>query len=604
MSKIIPEYINKSSWRSSANANWNYSFSGLQSHIAGTALAKDAIESYGTIGRRHIDGSYHLHNMEAGKYGRYCNGNDTLGLLQKGLYNPSGVSSKPAKHFSTALDHIVNMTYIMTGEFAGAQAWRDIDILLAPFVWNDQLSFDEVKQELQEMIWSFSFPMRPNFQTPFINLTFGLKPSKYYKEMTPILGGEPFPSGSMSKGNNTYDDYQDEIDMINEAFLDIMIAGPGDGKPFTFPLPTYNITKTFDWDSVISDKIFELASEWGTPYFANYINSTISEEDALSMCCRLRLNLKEVQRVSGGIWNFGANTGSLAVFTVNIPRIGYLSNGNETKFYKILDAILEDGKNYLIQKKKNVVEGSKLGLFPMTNVYVGAKLHKTYFLTIGINGLNECSMNFCNENIIENASWCESVLKHISAKVLSFQQQTGELFNFEATPGEGCSYSLARLDVEKFPDIFTQGKGDEIYYTGSSLIPANIELNIDSALAHQEKLQQHYTGGTVFHIDEGISNYPAKAIKNYIRRTCTKYTLPYVTWSPSYSVCPVHGKGDGKGCCDKAEVYTRVVGYYRPINRLNIGKKIEFREKKFFLKSEDIKELPYHFDVEGNVVMG
>lgn len=601
MGEIIPEYINRSSWRSNANANWNYSFSGLQSHIAGSALAKDAIESYGKIGRRHLDGAYHLHNMEAGRYGRYCNGNDTLGLLMKGLYNPSGVSSKPAKHFSTALDHIVNMTYIMTGEFAGAQAWRDIDILLAPFVWEDQLQYDEIKQELQEMIWSFSFPMRPNFQTPFINLTFGLKPSKYYSELSPVIGGE-IQTGS------TYSDYQNEINMINEAFLDIMIEGPGDGKPFTFPLPTYNITKTFDWNSLVSDKIFELASKWGTPYFANYINSTMNEEDALSMCCRLRLNLREVQRVSGGIWNFGANTGSLAVFTVNMPRLGYLSNGNETKFYKALDAVLLDGKNYLIQKKKNIIEGTKLGLFPMTNSYVGNKLHKTYFLTIGLNGLNECSVNFCGQNIIENASWCEKVLKYMSAKVLSFQIETGELFNFEATPGEGCSYSLAKLDAEKFPDIFTQGKGDEIYYTGSSLIPTNIEFNIDSALAHQEKLQQHYTGGTVFHIDEGISDYPAKAIKNYIKRTCTKYSLPYVTWSPSYSICPIHGKGGGKGCCDKAEVYTRVVGYYRPVNKLNIGKKIEFREKKFLNNPNnaptwDLND-PKQFNEKGEYVGG
>jgi ribonucleoside-triphosphate reductase len=598
--KLIEEYVGKSSWRSNANANWNYSFSGLQSHIAGTILAKDAINKYGKYGKRHSDGSYHIHNLEAGVYGRYCNGNDLLGLLQKGLYNPSGVSAKPAKHFSTALDHVVNMTYILTGEFAGAQAWRDLDILLAPFVDEDDLDYNEVKQELQEMIWSFSFPMRPSFQTPFINLTFGLKPSKYYKELSPVIGGQ-------YKKDATYSDYQDEIDMINEAFLDIMIEGPGDGKPFTFPLPTYNINKTFDWDNDISDSIFELASKWGTPYFANYVNSTMSEEDALSMCCRLRLNLKEVQRVSGGIWNFGSNTGSLAVFTVNLPRIGYMANGNEEKFFNILDTVLRDGKEYLLMKKDYIKKSIKLGLFPMTNSYVGDKLNKTYFLTIGINGLNECSVNFCNEDILTNNVWCENVLKHIAAKVLEFQVETGHLFNFEATPGEGCSYSLARIDTEKFPGIFTQGSENSSYYTGSSLIPSNIEIGIIDALKHQEQLQKHYTGGTVFHIDLGDdSGCGISGIKSMIRATCTHNTLPYITWSPSYSICPVHGKNLGKGnCCEKSEVYSRVVGYYRPVDRWNIGKKEEFKTKQFFkqMKPTDIKQIPYTINENGEVVV-
>ncbi len=599
--ELVKEYVEEKTWRIKGNANHNRSFSGLQSHIAGTILAKDALAKYGRIGKKHIDGSYHIHNLEAGTYGRYCNGNDTLGLLQKGLYNPSGVSSKPARHFSTALDHIVNMTYILTGEFAGAQAWRDIDILLAPLVAADNLTYDEVKQEVQEMIWSFSFPMRPSFQTPFINLTFGLKPSKYYAELTPIVGGVSTTTG------DTFADFQDEIDMINHAFLDIMTEGPGDGKPFTFPLPTYNITKSFDWDSEITNKIFSLAGKWGTPYFANYINSTISEEDALSMCCRLRLNLKEVQRVSGGIWNFGANTGSLAVFTVNMPRIGYLSNGDEKKFYTILDRMLDDGKEYLLMKKECINKGTKLGLFPMTNAYVGTKLIKTYFLTIGINGLNECSVNFCKEDILTNVDWCEKVLKHIAQRVLEFQQESGQLFNFEATPGEGCSHSLARLDAEKLPGIFTQGTDKAPYYTGSSLIPTNIEIGILDALQHQEQLQRHYTGGTVFHIDMGDdSAVGVKGLKGMVRGICTHQTLPYITWSPSYGACPIHGKHYGKKpCCEKAEIYSRVVGYYRSVDRWNVGKREEFNQKKFFkqMKSGDIKYISHHLDKEGHVVV-
>lgn len=594
--ELIKEYVNRTTWRNSSNANWNYSFSGLQSHIAGTIMAKDAIKQYGKIGKKHIDGSFHLHNLDAGIYGRYCNGNDLLGLLQKGLYNPSGVSSKPAKHFSTALDHIVNMSYILTGEFAGAQAWRDMDILLAPFVSKDNLTYDDVKQEMQEMIWSFSFPMRPNFQTPFLNLTFGLRPSKYYKEMPAIIGGE------IQKDN--YSDFQDEIDIFNNAFLDIMIEGPGDGKPFTFPLPTYNITKDFDWDSPVNHKIFELAAKWGTPYFANYVNSIMNEEDALSMCCRLQIRTKDIQKVTGGIWNIGSNTGSLAVFTINMSRIGYLSNGNDEKFFKILDSLLKDGRDYLLMKKNCIAKGEKLGLFPMTNAYIGKKLLKTYFLTIGINGLNECSVNFCGKNIIENSDWCEKVLMYISKRVLEFQQETEQLFNFEATPGEGCSYTLAKIDTEKFPGIFTQGTEAVPFYTGSSLIPSNIEMCSETAMKHQEKLQRHYTGGTVFHIDEGFFLSP-EAVKNYIRRTCADYTLPYITWSPTYTVCPDHGKVGGKyACCDKAEIYSRVVGYYRSVEKWNAGKKEEFSNKKFLTHQEWDLDDPKQFDRNGHYIGG
>ncbi len=578
MEKLIEEYVDESTWRTKANANHNKSFSGLQSHIAGTVLARDAIAKLGRIGKRHLDGTYHLHNLEGGVYSKYCNGNDLLTLLQRGLINVGSVSAKPAKHFNTALDQIVNYTYLMTGEFMGAQAWRDLDILLAPFVYHDQLRYEQVKQEIQQLIWNLSFNLRPGYQSPFTNITFGLRPSKYYKELVPIPDFRRHSS-------NTYADFQDEIDLINHAFLDVMIEGPGDGKPFTFPMPTYNITKDFKWDSEIADKIFQLASTWGTPYFANYINTNLSEEDSLSMCCRLKLNLKEVQKVSGGIWNFGANTGSLAVFTVNMSRIGYLSNGKEEKFFKILDNILEDGKEYLIQKKKYIEQGMKVGLFPMTSEYIGDKLYKTYFLTIGINGLNECSINFCEQDILQNIDWCDKVLKHIAEKILSFQQETGQLFNFEATPAEGCSYSLARLDQEKFPDIFTQGDNKAPYYTGSSLIPANYDISFPDAIRHQEKLQQNYTGGTVFHIDLG-EMAGANAIKDMIRGVCTNTKLPYVTWSPSYSICPIHGKQGGKGnCCEKSETYSRVVGYYRPTNRFNRGKFQEFKEKKFYGKS-------------------
>jgi len=574
MTNIIDEYVDESTWRIKSNANTGKSLSGLQSHISGTIMAKDALKRLGVIGKKHIDGNYYLHDLSGGIYSPYCSGNDLLNLLQKGLINVGSVAAKPPKHFTTALDQMTNFTFLMTGEFQGAQAWVNPDILLAPYIHKDKLTYNEVKQELQQFIWNLSFSLRPGFQSVFSNLTFGLRPSKYYENLPVNIGGELL-------GNTTYSDYQDEIDIFNKAFIDIMIEGPGEGKMFTFPLPTYNITKDFNWNGEIENKIFDLAAKWGSPYFSNYIGTDGNEDDNLSMCCRLRLDTKEIQKVSGGIWNLGSNTGSLAVFTINLPRIGYISNGNEKKFYKILDQVLNDGKKYLLMKKEFIRKGVNYGLFPMISEYIGKKLFKTYFLTIGINGLNECSMNFCEQDIIENLKWCDEVSKYIRNRVHQFQVESGQLFNYEATPAEGASYSLAKTDVEKYPDIFTQGERDEVYYTGSSLIPSNYDVLLPDALDHQNVLQQNYTGGTVFHIDIGEMG-SSNGIKDLIKAVCTRTQLPYVTWSPSYSICPIHGKTGGKGCCDQAEVYSRVVGYIRPTSKWNKGKKREFDDKKFF----------------------
>ena len=542
-------------------------------------ISKTLIKAKYTKGRQY---KHTVYNFECYPHENYlanslivhnCSGNDLLGLLQKGLINVGNVAAKPPKHFSTAIDQMTNFTFLMTGEFQGAQAWINPDILLAPYIHKDKLTYDDVKQELQQFIWNLSFSLRPGFQSVFSNLTFGLRPSKYYENLPVNIGGELL-------GNTTYSDYQDEIDLFNQAFIDTMIEGPGEGKMFTFPLPTYNITKDFDWNSEISNSIFELAAKWGSPYFSNYLGTDLSEDDNLSMCCRLRLNMKEVQKVSGGIWNIGSNTGSLAVFTINLPRIGYISNGNEKKFYRILDQMLNHGKKYLLKKKEFIREGVNKGLFPMISEYIGNKLFKTYFLTIGINGMNECSMNFCEQDIIENVKWCNEVSKYIKNKVYQFQVESGHLFNYEATPGEGASYSLAKTDVEKYPDIFTQGSRDSVYYTGSTLIPMNYDIDLVKALDHQNLLQSNYTGGTVFHVDIGeLGN--RDSIKEIVKKTCENTQLPYITWSPSYSICPDHGRTAGKGCCDKSETYTRVVGYLRPVQKFNKGKKLEFDEKIF-----------------------
>ncbi len=574
MEKIIDEYIKKSTWRINSNSNTNFSFSGLQSHIAGTALSKYSLDKLGKIGKRHLNGDYYLHDLSSSVFGPYCCGHDLLNLLQKGLINVGGVTAKPPHHLSTAMNQMTNFTFLMTGEFAGANAFSYPDVLLAPFIRKDNLNYDEVKQGIQEMIWNFSFNLRPGFQSVFVNLTMGLRPPKFYKDMPPIIGGELMK-------DYTYSDFQPEIDLFNNALLDIMIEGPGHNQPFSFPLLTYNITKDFNWDSKISDKIFEYASKWGGPYFSNYISTDLSEDDALSLCCRLKINLKEVQQFSGGTWSMGNNTGSLAVWTCNMPRLGYLANGNEKKFYRLLDSLLDDGKNYLLQKKEWIKKGMDYGLFPMTSTYIGDKLFKNYFLTFGINGLNECSMNFCEKNIVENAEWCENVLRHISEKVLGYQAETKQLINLEEVPGESCSYSLAKSDRERFSDIFTQGTEEAPYYTSASQIPYNVEMNLIDALKHQERFKKHYTGGSVFHIDSGEYASP-ESVKQLIKKICYNTTIPYFDWNPSYVVCDEHGKTFGKElCCKKGQIINRVVGYMRPVNKFNVGKKQEYKEKKF-----------------------
>ncbi len=407
----------------------------------------------------------------------------------------------------------------------------------------------------------------------FLNFSLGLRPSKYY-DNKPVI----HPKAEEGK---TYNDFQIQTDMFNKALLEIMIEGSG-GLPFTFPLLTYKITKDFKWDSEISNLIFQYASKWGGPYFSNYLNTDFDENDALSMCCRLKLDVKEIQKVSGGLWSFGNNTGSIAVATINMAQLGYITKGNEDAFYLRLDNLLDEAKQYLILKKSYVLKGIDLGLYPMIKNYIGKKMASTYFLTIGINGLNECSMNFCGENIINNAKWCEEVLKHIKTKTLQFQQETGQLFNFEAVPAEGAGPSLAKIDSKNYPDMFIQGNDSSVYYTGSSFIPHNIKLSLSEAILHQEKLQRHYTGGTVFHIDSGECNASPESVKKIIKSVCEKTELPYITWSPTFCTCPIHGNTNGKiVCCENGEVISRIVGFYRPISRWQKGKKSEFDTKEF-----------------------
>ena len=574
--KEVREYIEKSTWRINENANTNYSLSGLKSYLANTFLARDCIANMPQSARQyHQNGAIHAHDLDSG-FGPYCLGADLLKLLQNGIKTP-GVTTHPAKHLDVFLDHIVNLTYMYTKEWNGAIAWRDLDVLAAPFIRNDHLDYDDVVQNIQRLVFNLSFPLRSADQNPFSNLTLALQPPSYYENMNVIIGGK--------LRQDTYSDYQDEIDLFNIAFCDVMLKGDAEGKPHTFPLPTYNITKDFDWNSEVADKIFELTAKWGTPYFASYIGqSNFSVEDSISMCCRLRLNTDEIQRVSGGTWNYGSNTGSIAVATINLAQIGFLAKTSE-QFFDRLNLILESSKKYLLWRKNRAIWCFENGLMPVSRQYIRSL--DTFFLTIGIIGLNEASLNLFGSDIVENAEWCEYVVKYVREKTFEMQKETGHLFNFEATPAEGASYRLARIDRSRFGDyIITQGTPESPYYTNSSMIPANHELNHDiiSVIRHQEKMQRHYTGGTIFHIFTGDEPADSGAIRELIHRVCEKTVLPYVSYTPIFAICPEHGQQYGSSstcqtCGKECDVYSRVVGYYRPVRKWNDGKKQEFNDR-------------------------
>lgn len=570
--KEIEEYINQVTWRIQENANTNFSLSGLKSYLASTFLARDAIGHMPrAAGQYHINGAIHVHDLDGGQFSPYCLGADLLKVLQIGIKTP-GAISKPAKHFDVLVDHLVNMTYMYTQEWNGAIAWRDFDILAAPFVAYDNLSYDQVKQNMQRLIFNLSYPLRAAYQNPFTNITFALKPPSYYKNMNVIVGGKV--------QDEKYSYFQDEINMINLAFCDIMIEGDELGRPHTFPLPTYNITEDFDWDSNVADKIFEMTAKYGLPYFSNYLgNETYKVSDSVSMCCRLRLNTKEINKVTGGIWNYGSNTGSLAITTINLSQIGHLSK-DDNQFYQRLDRILEACKEYLLWKKERIKWGFEHGLMPVSYEYIHTL--DTFFLTIGIIAMNEACINLHQKNIVEDEIFAEQVTKYISDKTFQFQRETGHLFNFEATPGEGASYRLAKIDRKRFPDIFTQGTNETPYYTGSNMIPANHPFQLDF-IDHQQKMQKYFTGGSILHMYFG-EPATAGAVKNIIKGMCTSTILPYISYSPIYSICSKHGihyKMDGicPTCGEQGEVYSRVVGYYRPVSKWNVGKQQEFRDR-------------------------
>ncbi|MBR3913140.1 MAG: ribonucleoside triphosphate reductase [Alphaproteobacteria bacterium] len=546
----INEYLDRSDWRVNANANQGYSLGGLILNVSGKVVANYWLNHVYTpeIGEAHRNGDYHIHDLDM--LSGYCAGWSLRVLLTEGFNGvPNKVESKPPRHLVSAFSQMINFLGTLQNEWAGAQAFSSADTYLAPFIRIEKLTYEEVKQEMQSFIFNLNVPSRWGTQTPFTNLTFDWTCPEDLKDRHPIIGGE--------EQDFTYGELQTEMDMINRAFLEVMGEGDAKGRPFTFPIPTYNITNEFPWDSPNTEYLFEMTAKYGLPYFSNYLNSDMKPSDVRSMCCRLRLDLTELKKRGGGLFGSAEQTGSIGVVTINCARLGYLYKGNKKELYKRLDELLELAKTSLEIKRKTISMHMDRGLYPYTRRYLGT--FRNHFSTIGVNGINEMIRNFSYdaENITtENGRiFAQEFLTHIREKMLDFQAETGNMYNLEATPAEGTTYRFAREDQKRYSGIIQAGTKEAPYYTNSSQLPAGFTDDPFTALDYQDDLQTQYTGGTVLHLymSERISS--SAACKSLVKRVLENYRLPYVSITPVYSICPKHGyiAGEHKYCpqCDK-----------------------------------------------------
>ncbi|MBO5100827.1 MAG: ribonucleoside triphosphate reductase [Treponema sp.] len=525
-------YLAQSDWRVKENANVNFSLGGLILHNSGTITANYWLKNIYTpeIAEAHKSCAFHIHDLSM--FSGYCAGWSLRQLIQEGLGGVSDkITSKPATHLSTLVNQIVNFLGIMQNEWAGAQAFSSFDTYLAPFVKTDKLDYKGVRQCIQSYIYGINTPSRWGSQAPFTNITLDWVCPEDLKNKPAIVGGK--------EQDFTYGDCQKEMDMINKAFIELMLEGDAEGRGFGYPIPTYNITKDFNWDSDNAKLLFEMTSAYGTPYFQNFINSDLDPSDVRSMCCRLRLDKRELRKRGGGLFGSDEFTGSLGVVTINLPQIGYLAK-TEEEFYVRLDYLMDVAKQSLCIKRKVIQKLLDNGLFPYTKRYL-SKLDN-HFNTIGLCGMNECCLNFLGVDIVnpKGHKFACDVLDHMRAKMQDYQEKTGELFNLEATPAESTSYRLARHDKLNYPKIITSGK-NEPYYTNSSQLPVDYTSDIFDALDHQEELQTKYTGGTVFHTYMGEKIKDWKACRDLVKSVMTNYKIPYLTISPTYSICPIHG---------------------------------------------------------------
>jgi anaerobic ribonucleoside-triphosphate reductase len=602
-SDLVDQYLEIDDWRVKENSNMSYSLQGLNNYLSSTVIAKYWISRIypNNIAKAHFSGDLHIHDL--GVLGPYCVGWDIADLLLSGFGGVAGkIESKPAKHFRTALGQVVNFFYTLQGEAAGAQAFSNFDTYLAPFIRYDHLGQREVEQALQEFFFNMNVPTRVGFQTPFTNLTLDLTVPEFMKEEAVLFNGKVT--------DETYGDMNKEMEIFNLAFAEIMQQGDSKGRVFTFPIPTYNITNDFTWDSPVSKAIFEVTAKYGVPYFSNFMNSDLHPEDVRSMCCRLRIDNRELRKRGGGF--FGANplTGSIGVVTLNMPRIGYLSK-DEDEFFQRLENIMETAKTSLEIKRKTLEAFTESGLYPYSRRYLHHvkesydKYWKNHFSTVGLVGINETILNLLGVNIAspEGKAFAIEVLSFMRERLADFQEETGNIYNLEATPAEGTSYRLARIDKRRYPNIMAanerlvQAQHAEPFYTNSSQLPVDYEGDLFEALEHQESLQTLYTGGTVFHIFLGERLHSWRSAAELIKKVTANSRLPYFTLTPTFSVCPTHGYTSGQHklcpvCGAQSEVYSRVVGYLRPVDQWNDGKQAEFVIRRTFDKSTVMATAP------------
>jgi anaerobic ribonucleoside-triphosphate reductase len=600
---LVDQYLEIDDWRVKENSNMSYSLQGLNNYLSSTVIAKYWISRiYPTnIAKAHFSGDLHIHDL--GVLGPYCVGWALSDLLLSGFGGvPGKIESKPAKHFRTALGQVVNFFYTLQGEAAGAQAFSNFDTYLAPFIRYDHLNQREVEQALQEFFFNMNVPTRVGFQTPFTNLTLDLTVPEFMKGEAVLFNGKVT--------EDTYGDMDEEMETFNLAFAEIMQRGDSKGRVFTFPIPTYNVTSDFAWDSPVAKAVFEVTAKYGVPYFSNFMNSDLHPEDVRSMCCRLRIDNRELRKRGGGF--FGANplTGSIGVVTLNMPRIGYLSK-DEDEFFQRLENSMEVAKSSLEIKRKALEAFTENGLYPYSRRYLRhvkesyGKYWKNHFSTIGLVGINETCLNLLGVNIAssDGKDFAIKALSFMREKLADFQEETGNIYNLEATPAEGTSYRLARIDKRKYPDIIAANQRQilaqhaEPFYTNSSQLPVDYDGDLFEALEHQESLQTLYTGGTVFHIFLGERLHSWKSAAELIRKVSSSSRLPYFTLTPTFSVCPTHGYTRGEHnlcpiCGAQAEVYSRVVGYLRPVDQWNDGKQAEFAIRKTFDKSTVMVTVP------------
>jgi ribonucleoside-triphosphate reductase len=589
---LVENYLQKLDWKIKENSNMCYSLQGLNNYISSDVTAEYWLSRIypPEIRRAHKNGDMHIHDLSL--LSVYCVGWDLKDLLLQGFRGAAGkVESGPPKHLRSALGQVVNFFYTLQGEAAGAQAISNFDTLLAPFVRFDSLDYDEVKQAFQEFVFNINIPTRVGFQTPFTNITMDLCVPTILRDHPVIVGGVARDA--------TYGEFQAEMDMINRAFAEVMMAGDARGRVFTFPIPTYNITRDFDWDNPNLEQVWKMTGKYGIPYFSNFVNSDMSPEDARSMCCRLRLDNRELMKRGGGL--FGANplTGSIGVVTLNLPRIGFLA-ADKSDFFNRLNRIMQAAKDSLVIKRKVLERFTEKNLYPYTKFYLreikaGSGFYwKNHFSTIGIVGMNEACLNFSGEDITTAGGqrFALEVMDFMRARIAAIQEETGEIFNLEATPAEGTSYRLCMLDKERHPEILAANddgwrRGEAAYYTNSTQLPVNFSDDLFETLALQDDLQTKYTGGTVLHLFLGERIADTETVKNLVRKVAGGYRLPYFTLTPTFSVCPSHGYLNGERrscptCGSETEVYSRVVGYLRPVRQWNTGKQAEYAQRKPF----------------------